>query len=73
MPANSAQCLAGHVASSTSTAQLDASDVIFKTEQLQFTAIVLHSRSNGFKRALNYVQILFCGRHIFPFTRAKEN
>jgi len=53
MPANSTQRLTGHMASRTGPAQLNASDVIFKTEQLQVAAIAFDPGSDSFKGALN--------------------
>ncbi len=67
MPANSAQRLPGHVASGAGSSQLNASNVIFKTEQIEVAAVTLHSCSNQFDRALNHVKFLLAGRHVFPF------
>jgi hypothetical protein len=67
MPANPSQRLACHVASRAGAAQLNASNVIFKTEQLQVAAVALHPRTDNFESALNYMQVLICGFHIIPF------
>jgi hypothetical protein len=73
MPANSTQRLACHVASGAGAAQLNASDVIFKTKQLQAAAVAFHPRSNAFKDASNDMQFLLVGLHIFPFTIYKDD
>jgi hypothetical protein len=73
LPANSAQCLAGHVAPGTGAAQLDPDDVILKAEQLQVAAITLYPGPNGFNGALNYMELLLCVRHIIPFAIGKDD
>ncbi|MDR3746069.1 MAG: hypothetical protein P4K80_08070 [Acidobacteriaceae bacterium] len=54
MSANSAQRLARHVASSAGSAQLNTSDVILKTKQLQIPSIALHGRPDALNRIIDY-------------------
>jgi hypothetical protein len=54
MSTDSTQRLTCHVASSAGSAELNASDVILETQQLQIPSIALNCRPDALNRVINY-------------------
>jgi len=73
MPANSAQRLAGHVASGTGATQLDSGNIILKAQQLQFAAIPFYPSADDLKSALNNMKFLLDRWHIVPLLVGQDD